>query len=367
MRSFYYPIIFAQVAYSIYIPAAHLWARSPSDTSLAAQHTWYTVYPADPTNATQVSETASFLENRYGTEDVLTNAFNGVVVGWKIDIKDGASTAQLKDYPGLRLDESAQSSPATRVRRSITDDEDQVQATRVARGLIQSSKPYVIPTPKCNNFYKDKKRYIARSSIQGRIDGFCQSTQLIGSQQAHMIKKIYNDNTLEKLEMVIEWPQGYQFTNYERECGENMRRLLDQCDKGNKEWASGGEVTVDVKGVPVKYRFHPPNTHVQPVDNIVKKAECKYHYQIGSQQFEVWGSGWEDGNSGDALHKDLTQVGKTISVSNWKFNYATSDNDDREWTARFTTILGPTENQVETSIDTVLNHGSSKRIHIECK
>jgi hypothetical protein len=365
MRSFYYPIICAQVAYSISIPAAHLWARSPSDPSLAARHTWYTVYPADPTNATQVSETASFLENQYGAEDMLTNAFNGVVVGWKIDLKDSPSTAQLGNYPGLKLDAPAQNNPATKVQRSGPGDDDRVQATRVAKRLLQSSTPYVIPTPKCNNFYEDKLRYVAKKSIQGTIDDFCRSTQLKGSQQSGtMIKKIYNDNTLEKLEMVIEWPQGATFTNYEAKCLENMNQF-QKCDKDNNDWVSGGEVTIDVKGVPVKYRFHPPATRAQRVDKLVKSAGCKYKYKPGALHYEVWGSGWEGADSGQALHDDLT--GKTVSVRNWKFNYAMGK-DGREWTATFTTVLGPTEDQVEPSIDTVVNYGSpgGGKIHVEC-
>jgi hypothetical protein len=46
---------------------------------------------------------------------MLTNAFNGVVVGWKVDLKDSASTAQLGNYPGLKLDAPAQNNPATKV------------------------------------------------------------------------------------------------------------------------------------------------------------------------------------------------------------------------------------------------------------
>jgi hypothetical protein len=137
--------------------------------------------------------------------------------------------------------------------------------------------------------------------------------------------------------------------------------LLGDCDKEIKEWASGGDITVDN----VMYSWHASNDGVWPIGQFKKVAGCKYKYKfpLPYLSYEVWGAGWESDNFGSELYKNIK--GKGISPTKWWFQYQ-NGNDGREWTATFRTVLGPTEDQVESSMETVGKSGPGGAFDVEC-
>ncbi|KAF2873587.1 peptidase S8/S53 domain-containing protein [Massariosphaeria phaeospora] len=63
---------------------------------------FYTVYPSDPENAAELSETVTFLRS-IADKDVLDNRNAATLISWRVSLTDEASTEKLKGHKGIRM------------------------------------------------------------------------------------------------------------------------------------------------------------------------------------------------------------------------------------------------------------------------
>jgi hypothetical protein len=169
---------------------------------------------------------------------------------------------------------------------------------------------YIVPV--CHDFGPNQKHYVEQAMVTRYLDDFCKHIAQYSAQArgSGSISRTYNTGTVVQIDVSMEWQPGRSFEPDESTCKTYMQDiLLGDCDKEIKEWASGGDITVDN----VMYSWHASNDGVRPIDQFKKVAGCKYKYKfpLPYLSYEVWGAGWESDNFGSELYKNIK--GKGIS------------------------------------------------------
>ncbi|ORX91632.1 peptidase S8/S53 domain-containing protein [Clohesyomyces aquaticus] len=170
----YLLLLFAQIVFSS--PFSDIWTRDPTSSAdldpLLPRDAFYTVYPSDPSNVTQVTETDAFLKLLYGDEDVLQNRNAEGLVSWRLTLKDGDTTEQLEAYHGVYLveTEGRPKAPIANAKRSRPTDYDGPFYGARAANPYNSEE-----TNKTRKFLDSKVvvgTHIAEVTLDGRILGW---------------------------------------------------------------------------------------------------------------------------------------------------------------------------------------------------